>query len=104
MKQMIRLIFPVALFCAGALYAQSEIAFDSNLDLLKFPVRIHLGEAVGVVTNSKGNIFVYSRTGGGNSILGGSRLFTHGGSRLFEFDRSGKFVREIGQDFYGFLF
>ena len=31
-------------------------------------------------------------------------LFTHGGSRLFEFDRSGKFVREIGQGVYGFLF
>ena len=33
-----------------------------------------------------------------------SRIFTHGGSRLFEFDRTGKFVREIGQGVYGFLF
>ena len=33
-----------------------------------------------------------------------SRAFAHGGSRLFQFDRTGKFVREIGQGSYGFLF
>ena len=49
-----------------------------------------------MATNSKGNIFVYTRTGGGNATMGGSRTFTHGGARLFEFDRTGKFVREIG--------
>ena len=30
--------------------------------------------------------------------------FAHGGSRLFQFDRTGKFVREIGKDSYGFMF
>ena len=35
---------------------------------------------------------------------GASRTFTHGGSRLLEFDRTGKFVREIGEGVYGFLF
>src|SRR6266704_724420 len=35
--------------------------------------------------------------------LGGSRIFVHGGSRLFQFDRTGKFVREIGQGSYGFM-
>jgi hypothetical protein len=30
--------------------------------------------------------------------------FAHGGSRLFQFDRNGKFTREIGQGIYGFLF
>ena len=29
--------------------------------------------------------------------------FTHGGSRLFEFDQTGKYVGEIGQHSYGFL-
>ena len=29
---------------------------------------------------------------------------TRGGARLFEFDPSGKYVREIGQGLYGFLF
>src|SRR3979409_2255852 len=36
--------------------------------------------------------------------MGTSRAFVHGGSRLFQFDRSGKFTREIGQGLYGFLF
>ena len=63
-----------------------------------------MGEAAGVATNSKGSIFVYTRTGGVNATLGGSRIFTHGGSRLFEFDRTGKYVREIGEGVYGFLF
>ena len=89
---------------AGSLFAQvPEIAFDSAPNLLKLPEHIHLGEAAGVATNSKGNIFVYTRTGAA-TLRGGSRSFTHGGSRLFEFDRSGKFVREIGQGVYGFLF
>ena len=34
-----------------------EIAFDSAADPLKFPDNIHLGEAAGVATNSKGDSF-----------------------------------------------
>ena len=82
----------------------AQIAYDSVPDLLKLPEHIHMGEAAGVATNSRGNIFVYTRTGGGNATIGASRTFTHGGSRLFEFDRTGKFVREIGEGVYGFLF
>ena len=35
---------------------------------------------------------------------GTSRAFESGGARLFEFDSSGKFVREIGKQMYGFIF
>jgi hypothetical protein len=91
-----------ALALAGVL--QGQIAYESVPDPLKLPDRIHLGEAAGVATDSKGNTFVYTRTGGGNATWGASRTFTHGGSRLFEFDRTGKFVREIGEGVYGFLF
>jgi len=80
-----------------------EIRFDSEPSLLKFPDNIHLGEAAGVATDSKGNIFVYTRTGHPTITIGTSRAFAHGGSRLFEFDRNGKFLREIGQGLYGFL-
>src|SRR6476661_4098146 len=80
-----------------------EIAFDSQPNLLKMPADIHLGEAAGVATNSAGHLFVYTRTGNPTAALGNSRVFTHGGSRLFEFDRNGVFVREIGQGLYGFL-
>jgi hypothetical protein len=95
-------VFTIA---SGALLAQvPEIAFDGNIGLLKPPANIHLGEVAGVATNSKGNIFVYTRTGGENGTMGGSRFFSHGGSRLFEFDPTGKYVREIGTGVYGFLF
>ena len=90
---------------AALLQAQiPEIAYDSTPNLLKLPEHIYLGEVPGVATNSKGNIFVYTRTGGALASLGGSRTFTRGGARLFEFAPNGAFIREIGQGVYGFLF
>jgi DNA-binding beta-propeller fold protein YncE len=93
------------LFAGIRLAAQSapEIRFDSVADPLKFPENIHLGEVAGVATDSKGNLFVYTRTGHPTVTIGTSRAFAHGGSRLFEFDKNGKYVREIGQGIYGFM-
>src|ERR1700730_2387042 len=92
----------------GALPASAqtapEIAFDAVANPLTMPDDIYLGEVGGVATNSKGDVFVYTRTGHPTISLGGARAFAHGGSRLFQFDRTGKFVREIGQGTYGFLF
>jgi len=102
-----QLLQAAQLLVACSLCAQTgipEIPYDSAPNLLKLPEHIHMGEAVGVATNSKGKIFVYTRTGSSNAILGGSRTFTHGGARLFEFSRNGVFVREIGQGLYAFLF
>src|SRR5215470_1749891 len=97
--------YPLMALIAGGLFAQSipEIPYDAA-DLLKLPEHIYLGEAVGVATNSKGHIFVYTRTGGTMVTTGASRAFTHGGARLFEFDRTGRYVREIGQGLYAFTF
>ncbi len=81
-----------------------EIAFDSAPNALTLPDDIYLGEVGGAAANSKGDIFVYSRTGHPTISLGSSRAFAHGGSRLFQFDRAGKFVREIGANNYGFMF
>jgi hypothetical protein len=88
----------------GAQLAVPEIPFDSVPNFLKLPDKLYLGEVPGVATNSKGHVFVYSRTGTTTATLGGSRVFTHEGSRLFEFDEKGTFVREIGVGIYGFLF
>lgn len=95
-----------ALLLAAAAMAQTvpDISFDSSANLLKMPEHIYMGEAAGVATNSKGDIYVYTRAGSSNAILGGSRVFSRGGARLFEFDRNGKFLREIGTGVYGFLF
>jgi hypothetical protein len=90
----------------GALaYAQGlpDLPFDSNPDLLKFPDNIYMGEAAGVATNSRGEIFLYTRTGNPTISIGTSRAIVHGGSRLFQFDRNGKYMREIGQGSYGML-
>jgi hypothetical protein len=95
----------VALAVAGAsLAAQSVpvLPFEANADLLRTPADVYVGEVGGVGTNSKGQIFVYTRTGHPYGTLGDNRTFYRGGSRLFQFDPNGKFVRELGQDVYGF--
>src|SRR6476661_352432 len=102
--------FVAAVVLAGSatLMAQSapDIPFDSNADLLKTPVEgpgaIFVGEVGGVGQNSKGQIYVYTRTGHPYATLADNRTFERGGSRLLQFDRTGKFERELGQDVYGF--
>ncbi len=105
MRRSLQSLILATLLAGIPVFAQTaapEIAFDSA-DQLKLPDHIYLGEVAGVATNSKGDIFVYTRTGHPTITIGTSRAFAHGGSRLFEFDRTGKYVREIGQDLYGFL-
>jgi hypothetical protein len=106
MRNLSKAILAGSLLSGIILVAQSsvtEISFTSVTDPLKFPDSISLGEAAGVATDSHGNVFVYTRTGHPTISIGTSRPFAHGGSRLVEFDRLGKFVREIGQDSYGFM-
>jgi hypothetical protein len=87
----------VVLLTAMPLFAQSkakvqnvpEIPFDSVPNALKLPDNMYLGEGIAVATNSKGHVFVYTRSAA---------------TRLFEFDQNGTFVREIGEGLYGFLF
>src|SRR5216117_561444 len=101
----LKILLALALFgsLAISLFAQGprELAFDANADFLQLP---SYGEVAGVATNSRGNIFVYARTGHGVATLGDERTFYHGGSRLFQFDQTGKFVKEIGQGVYAVNF
>ena len=82
--------------------AVPEIAFDTNRPAEDAERSPFVGEVGGVGANSKGQIFVYTRTGHPYATLGDNRTFSRGGSRLFQFDPTGKFVRELGQDVYGF--
>jgi DNA-binding beta-propeller fold protein YncE len=105
MKRVITLLLAAAALGAVPATAPAqvaEIAYDST-NPLTLPDDIYLGEVAGVASNSRGDIFVYTRTGHPTVSLGTARPFAHGGSRLFQFDSSGKFVREIGKDIYGFL-
>src|SRR5437773_9586120 len=98
MKQCLTVRLAVlALLSAGAVLAQTkakaqnvpEIPYESAPNFLKLPAGLYLGEAMGVATNSKGHIFVYTRSAN---------------TRLFEFDQNGKYVRELGEGSYGFEF
>ncbi len=108
MKRVLSAAFVAAtLALSGTLSAQlnfPEIPYDAvDPFTLNLPQDLYLGEAAGVATNSKGEIFVYTRTGTPRVTTAGSRNVSHGGARLFQFDRTGKFVREMGQGAYGFL-
>jgi sugar lactone lactonase YvrE len=82
---------------AGPVFAQTkataqnvpEIPYESVANFLKLPAGLYLGEAMGVATNSKGHVFVFTRSAN---------------TRLFEFDQNGNYVREIGEGNYGFEF
>jgi DNA-binding beta-propeller fold protein YncE len=107
MKCLLPLLLTATMLGALPAAAQTpvpEIAFESAPNPLALPDDIYLGETAGVATNSKGDIFVFTRSGHPTVSLGTSRAFAHGGSRLFQFDRAGKFVREIGQNSYGFMY
>ena len=74
------------------------IRFDATIDFLKLPPNLYLGEVAGVAVNSKGNVFVYTRSGERSTVHGATA------AQLFEFGPDGAFIREIGKDLYGFAF
>ena len=107
MKHLLQALLAAALIARVPVLAQGdapEIRYDAATNALQLPAGLYLGEVGGVATNSHGDIFVYTRTGHPTVSIGTARPFAHGGSRLFEFDPSGKFMREIGKDSYGFMF
>ena len=91
----------VALVCATPAMGQNvsgpakakattpEIPYDSAPNFFKLPPGLYMGEGTGVATNSKGHVFVFTRSGE---------------TRLFEFDQNGTFVKEFGAGSYGFAF
>jgi DNA-binding beta-propeller fold protein YncE len=103
MKRFLQILVAASFAVGTSLVAQSvpELNYDANADILTPPA---YGEVAGVATNSRGHVFVYARTGHPVATLGDERTFYHGGARLFQFDQSGKLVREIGQGTYGFDF
>src|SRR5437660_12536571 len=98
MRRLIPLLLATTLFAAFPAAAQNvpEIPFDSVANPLTLPDAIYWGDIGGVAANSKGDIFVYPQNGHSTVSLRGSRAFEHGGSRLFHFDKSGKFVGVTG--------
>ncbi|HJS44990.1 MAG TPA: peptidyl-alpha-hydroxyglycine alpha-amidating lyase family protein [Rhizomicrobium sp.] len=101
MKRFATLLLAAA---AIALPATAQDLGYSTAQPLQLPRDTFIGQAMGVATNSKGNVFVYTRDGEPTITLGGARAFAHGGSTLYEFAPDGKFIRQIGsKQVYGFL-
>src|SRR3984957_5530135 len=100
MKRILLLLLAATFLGALPASAQTapEIAFDAVASPLTMPDDIYLGEVGGVATNSKGDVFVYTRTGHPTVSLGGARAFAHGGPGPVQF------VREVGKDSYAFMF
>lgn len=82
---------------AGAVNAQSaalaqnvpEIPMQAEEGFIKLPEGMYFGEVLGVAKNSKGHLYVYTRSQD---------------TELFEFDENGNYVREIGDGVYGLEF
>src|SRR5262249_57028341 len=97
MRRCLSLSVVVFVLCAGSAFGQAkakaqnvpEIPFETVPNFLKLPPNLYLGEGIGVATNSKGHVFVYTRSQA---------------TRLFEFNPNGTFLREIGEGLYGFAF
>ena len=66
-----------------------ELPYKAVPGFFKMPAGDAMGEMQGVASNSKGHVFAFFR---------GPR------TRLWEFDEKGNFVKEIGKNYYGFLF
>jgi ABC-type molybdate transport system substrate-binding protein len=76
-----------------------EIQFESVADFLKLPAGMNFGEVSGVAVNSKGHVFVFTRS---NSA--GGPAYAPAAAQLLEFGPKGEFIREVGKGLYGWSF
>src|SRR6202171_6402914 len=95
------LISCFALLAVPALAQQSapEITFDSVPDFPKLPAGMNFGEVPGVAVNSRGHVFVFTRSNSANGPA-----FAPTAAQLLEFGPKGEFLREIGKGLYAWSF
>jgi len=94
--------FAVVMCMAAPPVAQQtvpEIQFQSVPDFLDLPPDLHFGEVAGVAVNSKGHVFVFTRS---NSA--GGPAYAPAAALLLEFGAKGEFIREIGRGLYAWSF
>jgi len=99
-----RVGFLLAMLLATAVTAAAqpsvpEIPFDSVANFLKLPADMNFGEVNGIAVNSKGEIAVYTRS---NSAGGPAYAAT--ASQVLLFDKTGKFLREVGKGLYAWSY
>src|SRR5947207_8733082 len=95
-------ILVLLLGTAAAVGAQSpvpEIPFDGNINFLTLPPNMNVGEVSGVAVNSKGEVAIFTRS---NSA--GGPAYGATASQVLLFDKTGKFLREIGKGLYAWSY
>ena len=80
---------------AHAQQSVPEIQFDSVPDYPTLPAGMNFGEVSGVAVNSKGHVFVFTRSNSANGPAYGPAA-----AQLLEFGPKGEFIREIGKGLY----
>jgi hypothetical protein len=97
-----RILFALMALASATSYAQQpvpDIPFDSVPNFLKLPADMNFGEVSGIAVNSKGEIAVYTRS---NSA--GGPAYGATASQLLLFDKTGKFLREVGKGLYAWSY
>src|SRR5437764_8498703 len=84
---------------AQAQQGAPEIPFNGDINFLKVPVDMNLGEASGVAVNSKGEIAVFTRSNSANGPAYGATA-----SQILLFDKTGRFLREVGKGIYAWSY
>jgi streptogramin lyase len=91
------LLFVAPPFSQKSLAQQNvpQIPFESVPDFLKLPTGMNFGEVPGVAVDSKGHIYVFTRS---NSATGPA--YGAAAAQLLEFGPKGEFLREVGKGLY----
>jgi len=74
------------------------IPYDFDVNFLKMPKDMYLGEVSGVAVNAQGHVFVFHRGTTSGPAYGAAA------AQLLEFDQNGNYVREIGRNLYAWSF
>ena len=99
MKTIALALFLLLAVSASAQTTVPEIPFESVPDFFKLPAGMNFGEVSGVAVNSKGHVFVFTRS---NSA--GGPAYAPAAAQLLEFGPKGEFIREVGRGLYGWSF
>src|ERR1700682_906874 len=99
MKTCLFAIFPLLAPLSVGQQSVPEISFDSVPEFLKLPPGMNFGEVPGVAVNSKGHVFVFTR-----SNTAGGPAYGPASAQLLEFGPKGEFLREIGKGLYAWSF
>src|SRR5882757_8764645 len=95
-------LFALSMLLSVPAFAQQrvpEIPFDSVPNFLKLPAGMNFGEVPGVAVNSRGHVYVFTRSNSANGPA-----YAPAAAQLLEFDPNGEFVGEIGKGLYGWSF